>query len=274
MKTQVDSSNDKKSILLIVNNIDFFLSHRKKIGLETLNEGFKFIVCAPRNKNIETLKNLGFTYHELPLKRGSLNIFKELYCLYKLNLLVKDINPDLIHLVTIKPIIYGGLIAKIRGNLPILVAFPGLGYLYTGKKLLSVLITSFINQIFKVIFSNPNYKVIFQNKADANQIIKNANVESKNCFYTYGSGVDLKEFSFSPIKEFSKIKFLFASRLLKDKGIHDFYGAAKLLKDLLVANKECESAELEISSKGLARINFSIDDYTAQYYMVAIDEVD
>ena len=32
MKTQVDSSNDKKSILLIVNNIDFFLSHRKKIG--------------------------------------------------------------------------------------------------------------------------------------------------------------------------------------------------------------------------------------------------
>ena len=61
--------------------------------------------------------------------------------------------------------------------------------------------------------------------------LKNANVESKNCFYTYGSGVDLKEFSFSPIKEFSKIKFLFASRLLKDKGIHDFYGAAKLLKD-------------------------------------------
>ena len=50
--------------------------------------------------------------------------------------------------------------------------------------------------------------------------------------------------------------------------------SAKLLKDLLVANKECESAELEISSKGLARINFSIDDYTAQYYMVAIDEVD
>ena len=45
--------------------------------------------------------------------------------------------------------------------------------------------------------------------------------------------------------------------------------SANLLKDVLTANKECESATLEISSKGLARIQFKVDDYDALYYLVA-----
>ena len=45
--------------------------------------------------------------------------------------------------------------------------------------------------------------------------------------------------------------------------------SSNLLKDVLTANKECESATLEISSKGLARIQFKVDDYNALYYLVA-----
>tara|TARA_R100001463_G_scaffold105791_2_gene160309 strand:- start:376 stop:1092 length:717 start_codon:yes stop_codon:yes gene_type:complete len=45
--------------------------------------------------------------------------------------------------------------------------------------------------------------------------------------------------------------------------------SSNLLKDVLTANKECESATLEISSKGLARIQFKVDDYDALYYLVA-----
>ena len=41
---------------------------------------------------------------------------------------------------------------------------------------------------------------------------------------------------------------------------------ANLFRDVLVANKECESATLEVSSGGLARINFKIDEYDATYY--------
>ena len=49
---------------------------------------------------------------------------------------------------------------------------------------------------------------------------------------------------------------------------------ADLFKDVLVANKECESAVLEISEQGLARINFKVDEYDATYYLVAITDVD
>ena len=49
---------------------------------------------------------------------------------------------------------------------------------------------------------------------------------------------------------------------------------AELFKEILVANKECTSAILEISTDGLARINFKVDDYDSTYYTVATQGVD
>ena len=48
---------------------------------------------------------------------------------------------------------------------------------------------------------------------------------------------------------------------------------ANIFKEVLSANKECESATLEVSSQGLARINFKIDEYDATYYLVAEQDV-
>ena len=49
---------------------------------------------------------------------------------------------------------------------------------------------------------------------------------------------------------------------------------AEYFSNILVANKECESAFLQISSEGLAKINFKIDDYKSTYWLVATSEVD
>jgi len=49
---------------------------------------------------------------------------------------------------------------------------------------------------------------------------------------------------------------------------------ANLFKEVLSANKECESALLEVSEQGLSRISFNIDDYSVVYYLVAIQDID
>jgi len=49
---------------------------------------------------------------------------------------------------------------------------------------------------------------------------------------------------------------------------------ANLFKEMLVANKECTSAILEVSNEGLARVNFKIDDYDSTYFIVAMSDVD
>jgi hypothetical protein len=49
---------------------------------------------------------------------------------------------------------------------------------------------------------------------------------------------------------------------------------ANMFKEVLSANKECESATLEISSEGLSKITFKVDDFTSTYWLVAVSEVD
>ena len=49
---------------------------------------------------------------------------------------------------------------------------------------------------------------------------------------------------------------------------------ANLFKEVLVANRECSSAILEVSTKGLAKVNFKIDDYDSTYFIVAMQDVD
>ena len=49
---------------------------------------------------------------------------------------------------------------------------------------------------------------------------------------------------------------------------------ANLFKEMLVANKECKSAVLEVSNEGLAKVNFKIDDYDSTYYIVAMTDID
>ena len=49
---------------------------------------------------------------------------------------------------------------------------------------------------------------------------------------------------------------------------------ANLFKEVLVANKECTSAVLEVSNEGLAKVNFKVDDYNSEYFIVAMQDVD
>ena len=58
-----------------------------------------------------------------------------------------------------------------------------------------------------------------------------------------------------------------------DNTIDNISFNANLFKDVLEANKECESAVLEVSSEGLARIKFNVNDYESTYYLVAVQNV-
>jgi len=51
------------------------------------------------------------------------------------------------------------------------------------------------------------------------------------------------------------------------------YFNANLFKEVLVANKECTSAVFKISTEGLAKIQFKVNDYDSTYFLVAMDDV-
>ena len=49
---------------------------------------------------------------------------------------------------------------------------------------------------------------------------------------------------------------------------------ANMFKEVLSANRECESATLEVSSEGLSKISFKVDNFTATYWLVAVSDSD
>jgi len=224
--------------ILYVINVDwFFLSHRLELAKALLEKGWDvhIAVAVTDTSYKEKIINAGFTLHSLPLDRGSINIFKELKLAISLYNLFRKVRPDLLHLVTIKPVLLGGIIAKISRINAVVMAISGLGYIYSSIGLISKFRRLLVSIAYKIALSNRNQGVIFQNTDDM-AIIQNIKKTNFKKFLIGGSGINLNEYK--PQKQLnssngpnSKIIVFMAARLLIDKGVNEFDQAAKILHE-------------------------------------------
>ena len=81
---------------------------------------------------------------------------------------------------------------------------------------------------FYVSISPPD---IFQNPEDLSEFQKYKLLTKENYQVIPGSGIDLQHFQYTPLPESSPFTFLMLARLLEDKGVREFVGAARLVKD-------------------------------------------
>jgi hypothetical protein len=72
----------------------------------------------------KSLEDKGIKCWDIKFDRFSKNIFKNISISIYFRKFCKQINPDIIHLITIKPIIFGGLYARFAG-IPFIVSFVG-----------------------------------------------------------------------------------------------------------------------------------------------------
>jgi glycosyltransferase involved in cell wall biosynthesis len=95
-------------------------------------------------------------------------------------------------------------------------------------------------------FSRKNLIVIFQNENDQEELTDLGIIKSSNYIVRIkGSGVDLEKYHESPFPVFNRIKILFPSRMLWDKGVKELREASNILKE-----KYCNKVEFILS--GLA----------------------
>ena len=122
-----------KRILFVVNAAWFFVSHRLHLAIAARNEGYDIHIAATKDKSVVNIEQTGLTFHDIPFSRKRLNPVTELITIFKLLVLYIRINPDLVHHVTIKPVIYGSFVAKLINITAIVNAISGLGYVFTTK---------------------------------------------------------------------------------------------------------------------------------------------
>ena len=217
--------------LLMVANVDwFFISHRLCIAKEAKKKGWEVFVAAENTGRANEIINEGITFIDIKFSRSGINPFEELLTLYKFRKLYREINPDVIHHITLKPVIYGSLIAKILKIKGVVNAISGLGYNFTEDR--KSMVQKVMLSIMKYGFNRNNLVIIFQNENDQKELTELRVIHPSNSILRIkGSGVDLEKFYESPFPSFERIKILLPIRMLWDKGVKELRDASDILKE-------------------------------------------
>jgi glycosyltransferase involved in cell wall biosynthesis len=236
--------SDNRRILFVTNVDWFFISHRLVIAEEAQKRGFEVIVVAEDTGRSQEIRDKGVHFVNLSISRSGTNPLKELKTVINLFNIYKSIDPDVVHHITLKPVIYGSVIAKLLRIRGVVNAISGLGYNFTKGR------QSFVQKamlyIMRFGFSRKNLVVVFQNENDQEELMDLDIINSSNEIVRIkGSGVDLQKYYESPFPAFNRIKILLPSRMLWDKGVKELREASNILK-------EKYSKKIEFILSGLA----------------------
>lgn len=217
--------------ILITANVDWFLiSHRLCIAEAALSAGWEVYVACEDTGRAQEIKDKKVNYIPLSFSRSGTNPFQEIFTIIKFYRIYKKLRPDIVHHVTLKPVIYGSFVARILKVKGVLNAVSGLGYAFTENR--KGLVQKFMVKLMGYGYHRNNISFIFQNHDDYKELnaLKVLYPENKIHFIK-GSGVDLLKFKLEPFPKSSKTIILFPTRMLWDKGVAELRKATEILRN-------------------------------------------
>jgi glycosyltransferase involved in cell wall biosynthesis len=221
---------ERNNLLFVVNVDWFFISHRLCIAEKAVEAGWNVTVAAEDTGRSREISSKGIHFVDLPFSRSGTNLFKEFQTIRKFRALYKAVSPDVVHHITLKPVIYGSLVArqlKVRG---VLNAVSGLGYNFTGER--KNIVAKLMLKLMKRGFKRSNLAFIFQNQNDYSELKELGVLSEENKInFIKGSGVDLTKFKATDPPKSGKIKILLPVRMLWDKGVAELQSASHILKE-------------------------------------------
>jgi len=216
----------RKKILYVVNTPEFFLSHRSALALAAFEKDYEVHVATAAGVDVARIRQLGFIHHTIPFTRSGVNPLSEVTVLSGLYKLYRKIRPDLVHHVTIKPVLYGSIAARMASVPAVVNAISGLGYVFSASGMMPSLLRIPVKTLYQLALAHKGTVVIVQNIHDYN-VVQNAGwIDQDRIRLIRGSGVDLD--TFKPTNESpNDMIVVFASRMLWDKGVGVFVKAAR-----------------------------------------------
>lgn len=188
--------------------------------------GYRILVIAPKDNFSSNLIAEGVSYKHLNLDNYGTNPLSELNIVYQLQKIYRKNDIDFIIHYTIKPNIYGSIAAKLAG-IPSIAVTTGLGHLLSFSNGFTKLISL---SLYKLAASLSK-EVWFLNETDKGDFLRLKIVKEAKTFLLPGEGVDTSFFKpMTPKSNGNSMRFLFAGRIIWDKGFKDYIEAAKVIK--------------------------------------------
>ncbi|MGO2074867.1 MAG: glycosyltransferase family 4 protein, partial [Pseudoalteromonas sp.] len=199
--------------------------------LKNLAENNNSTVYAMASNAIEAeinkVNSLGAEYIDYPVSRSGLSPTQDFKTFVALRKIFKQQKPDVILAYTIKPIIWGGLAARVLPNCHFYALVTGLGFAFQKGNWKKNLLVKLVAFLYKTALKKAE-KVIFQNPDNQQVFIDLGIVPKYKTCVVNGSGVDVAHFDVKPLP--STPIFLLIARLLGDKGIREYVKAANIVK--------------------------------------------
>lgn len=248
-----ENSERRRKILFVVTEDWYFVSHRLPLALGAMKAGMDVAVATNVAEHGELIKGMGIELHPWRIKRGSTHLWFEFQALCSLAKIYRRVNPDVVHQVAIKPVIYGSLAAKFARRPKLVNALGGMGSLFTAREGQRSLLRSLVLAGFRALLSTRGSALILQNPDDRDLLIKACCLRESAIHLIRGAGVDTKTFAVEPEPDGVPVVVL-PARMLADKGIFEYVAAARELKAqgikarflLVGGNDECNPANISV----------------------------
>ncbi len=199
---------------------------------ELIKHDYKVITIAPVDHYTSKLTSEGIIHYNVPIDRRGLTLISNLKTLVSVYRLYRCINPDIVIHFTIKPVLFGTLIARISCQAKVINNVTGLGYIFIGTTLFHIFLRPPVKWMYRGVLKLSSL-LIFQNEDDRTLFIKSKIIseEIPRSVIISGSGVDLNKFKKEKkYSSESEINFILVARMLYDKGIQEYIEAAKIIK--------------------------------------------
>jgi glycosyltransferase involved in cell wall biosynthesis len=217
-------------LLFVLNDAAFFLSHRLPVALAAQAAGFEVHVATPETAETASVRAQGLVYHPVPLTRNGTIFFAEITGFFALLRLFRQVKPDVLHLVTIKPMLYGGIAARLASVPAVVAAISGLGFVFSNKGFKAGLLRSLVRWLYRTALAHPKLRVIFQNRDNAESISRLGALKPEQVCLIHGAGVNLSEYALTPLPPEKETPLvILPARLLISKGVPMFVEAARQL---------------------------------------------
>lgn len=220
----------KPKLLFLVAEDWYFCSHRLPLAVAAREAGYEVCVVTRVNQHAEVIRAAGLTLIPLQrMRRAGARPLQELTSLRELWGIYRHEQPDLVHHVGIKPVVYGSLIAHLQGVRGVVNALAGLGFVFTSNRLFARLLRPLVKLVFYWLLKRNNARAIVQNERDLDVLTKEVGIHLASVRLIRGAGVDLRLYDSRPPSVQPPLVVLIA-RMLWDKGVGDFVEAATRLR--------------------------------------------
>jgi glycosyltransferase involved in cell wall biosynthesis len=218
----------QRKVLIALNTSWNLVNFRAGLIRALVAKGYEVVAVAPPDEYVTRLAELGCRFVPLPMDNKGTHPVRDALLLWRFWRLFRRERPDVYMGYTVKPNVYGSLVAH-RLGLPVINNIAGLGAVFIRDGWL----VRVVRLLYRLALGRSK-KVFFQNEDDRQLFVAAGLVLAEVTDLLPGSGIDLTRFTVLPLgvsnDTVQRFRFLLIARMLWDKGVGEYVEAAQFLR--------------------------------------------